>query len=107
MATRRKPIITESDAVLCSKCARVLGTMESGVLVAGGAIRLWGQARYSCLCGQTYFYAEKLIDEDGESEQSSTVGVPVDCKESVLEILNELGKDYTPAWLEQKKRKAS
>jgi hypothetical protein len=106
----RKPILgADGRELLCRKCGRSLGVLdEDGIFIVGGAIRIWNETRYSCVsCGRTYFYTEKLIDEDGESRQSSTIGVPPDRKQSVLEMLNELGKDYSSAWIEQKKRKAS
>jgi 4-alpha-glucanotransferase len=109
MAAIRKPILADDGKqILCRKCGRSLGLMDDdGVFVAGGTVKLWNDTRYSCLCGRTYVYHEILIDQDGESSQSSTIGVPPDRKESVLEMLNELGKNYSPAWIEQKKRKAS
>lgn len=95
-----------SGAVECRKCGAILGRMEAGVFVAG-AVRLWGSVRYSCLCGRSYFYSEKLIDiDDNESPKSTTIGVAPDRKISVMQIVNELGKDLTPEWQEQKKRKA-
>jgi hypothetical protein len=109
MAAIRKPILADDGKqILCRKCGRNLGFLDDdGIYIAGGAVRLWNETRYSCLCGRAYVYHEILIDQDGESSQSSTIGVEPDRKESVLEMLNELGKNYSPAWIEQKKRKAS
>ncbi len=107
--TTRKPIISDNGKqVFCRKCGRNLGLLdEDGILIAGGTVRLWNDTRYSCLCGRTYFYHETLIDEDGESPVSATIGVEADRKKSVIEIVNSLGKNYTAEWIEQKKKKAS
>lgn len=107
MRNIQKPILTDSGKVECRRCGWVLGEMDAGVFVAGGAVRIWNDVRYSCVgCNRTYYYAEQLITEDGESEHSATQGVSAELKESVLEVVNSLGKDYTPEY-EERKRKAS
>jgi hypothetical protein len=96
MGQTRRPIYLSSGTVECRKCGAILGEMESGVFVAGGAVTVWGECRYSCyLCGRSYMYTEKLIGEAGESKHSATQGVPSDRKKSVLEVVNSLGKDHS------------
>lgn len=51
----------------CKKCGRFLGRLVEGVLTVGN-VHIWNEARFSCVCGKVYLYAEDTRNRELDDE---------------------------------------